>query len=208
VSARVLIVTPDAIESNWSKANLRSIQQESYIEILMSGELIIDRPCWYAIHTNPQQEERTDSNLRRWGVETFNPRIRVRRFDRYTGRPTQVIKPLFTQYIFARFVADSLLHKVSFTRGVRRVVCFGAKPAPIDDTVIDFMRSKLDGEGLIRLSALKEGDNVTINDGNLQGISGIFEWKLKASDRVMILLTTTNYQGHLMVERELLQKVS
>jgi hypothetical protein len=70
------------------------------------------------------------------------------------------------------------------------------------------MRSKLDGEGLIRLSALKEGDNVTINDGNLQGISGIFEWKLKASDRVMILLTTTNYQGHLMVERELLQKVS
>jgi hypothetical protein len=24
----------------------------------------------------------------------------------------------------------------------------------------------------------------------------------------MILLTTTNYQGHLMVERELLQKVS
>jgi hypothetical protein len=58
------------------------------------------------------------------------------------------------------------------------------------------------------LSALKEGDNVTINDGNLQGISGIFEWKLKASDRVMILLTTTNYQGHLMVERELLQKVS
>jgi transcription antitermination factor NusG len=193
VSARVLIVTPDAIESNWSKANLRSIQQESYIEILMSGELIIDRPCWYAIHTNPQQEERTDSNLRRWGVETFNPRIRVRRFDRYTGRPTQVIKPLFTQYIFARFVADSLLHKVSFTRG---------------DTVIDFMRSKLDGEGLIRLSALKEGDNVTINDGNLQGISGIFEWKLKASDRVMILLTTTNYQGHLMVERELLQKVS
>jgi hypothetical protein len=63
-------------------------------------------------------------------------------------------------------------------------------------------------ESLIRLSALKEGDNVTINDGNLQGISGIFEWKLKASDRVMILLTTTNYQGHLMVERELLQKVS
>lgn len=173
----------------------------------MRCEIAIDQLCWYAIHTHPNQEDRTDSNLRAWGVETFNPKLKVRRFDQ-TGRPVQVTKSLFPQYIFARFNANCL-GKVNFTRGVRRVVSFGDRPVPIDEQVIDLVRSKVGEDGFVKIGEdLKAGDNVVVKDGPLQGFSGIFGRKLKASDRIRIMLTTISYQGHMVVEREQLKKVS
>jgi transcriptional antiterminator RfaH len=174
----------------------------------MKDEIPIDRRSWYAIHTHLHQEDRTDNNLRAWGLETFNPKLRVRRFDP-TGRLVHVTQPLFPQYIFARFNADRLLGKVNFTRGVRKVVSFGDRLAPIDEQVIDLMRSKVGEDGFIKIGEdLKAGDNVVVKDGPLQGFSGIFERKLKRSDRVRIMLTTISYQGFMEVEREQLKKVS
>jgi transcription elongation factor/antiterminator RfaH len=174
----------------------------------MRDEIATDRSCWYVIHTHPLQEERTDNNLRAWGLETFNPKLRVKRFDQ-AGRPVHVTKPLFPLYIFARFNADRLLGKVNFTRGVRRVVSFGGWLAPIDEQVIDLMRSKVGEDGFIKIGEdLKAGDNVVVKDGPLEGFSGMFERKLKGSDRVRIMLTTIGYQGHMELEREQLKKVS
>src|SRR5215210_821766 len=96
---------------------------------------------WYAIQTKAQQEDRAESNLRAWGVETFVPRFRARRRGYYAGGATYLIKSLFPRYIFARFDANALLHKVNFTRGVQSVVRFGGTPAPVDDEVLAIMRS-------------------------------------------------------------------
>ena len=178
------------------------------MKCVMRNEIEIDRRCWYAIQTHPQQEERTDSNLRAWGLETFNPKLKVRRSNQI-GRPVHVTKPLFPQYIFARFNANRLLGKVNFTRGVRKVVSFGNRLAPIDEQVIDLMRSKVDEDGFVKISEdLKAGDNVVVKDGLLEGLSGVFERKLKGSDRVRIMLTTIGYQGYMVVDREQLKKVS
>ncbi len=162
---------------------------------------------WYAIHTHPKEEDRATSNLRAWNVETFNPKIRERRFNPFTGTPIYEKKPLFPRYIFARFDAGSLLSKVCFTRGVHRVVRFGDGPVPVEDEIIAFIKARTGEDGLIRLGEqFQPGDDVTVTDGPLRGLNGIFERELKGTDRVTILLRAISYQASIVIEKEHLKK--
>ena len=162
---------------------------------------------WYAIHTKPKQEERADGNLRAWGIETFTPRVTERRYtpDRQVKNE---LKPLFPQYIFARFDARAMLRQVCFTRGIHTVVRFGNdEPTPIDNEIIAIVRSRVGADGFIDLSKkFNAGDRIVIKDGPLKNFVGIFERDVKESDRVMILLSTLKYQAHLLLERELVEK--
>ena len=36
----------------------------------MSIETVVEDGQWYVVHTNPKQEERANSNLIAWGVES------------------------------------------------------------------------------------------------------------------------------------------
>lgn len=158
-------------------------------------------PYWYAIRTRPMQEDRAARNLEAWQVEVFNPRLKERRCNEYTGKPTYLSKPLFTRYIFARFDAGRLLNKVSFTRGVHSVVGFGDGPTRVSDEVIGLIQSQVGEDGFVRIGEeLKSGDPVVITGGPLRGLTGVFDRKMKAADRVKILLTTINYQGHILIE--------
>ena len=96
----------------------------------MSSEIGQETSQWYVVHTNPKQEERADSNLRAWGVETLHPKLKTRRFNEFTGAPTVTTRPLFPRYIFAKFNAREQLAKISFTRGVHYVVSFGDNDPP------------------------------------------------------------------------------
>ena len=175
--------------------------------ILTSNETTNDSPCWYAIYTKSKEEDRADRNLRAWGVETFAPKIRERRYNQYTKVSTFLTKPLFPRYIFARFKAQHLQHKVSFTRGVQRVVNFGGDPVVIDEQIISIIRTRLDDDGYIVIGdEFAVGDSVLIKDGPLAGFNGIFKRGLKDKDRVVILLTTASYQPHVVIEREFIKK--
>jgi transcriptional antiterminator RfaH len=170
----------------------------------MNGE---PRMIWYAIRTHPKQEMRAESNLRAWNLETFAPTYRGTR----RNHPTSInysIKPLFPQYIFARFDLESMLQKVRFTRGVHSVVAFGDSPAPVEDEIISAIKLRLGKDGLIRFDDdLKTNDEVLITDGHFKSICGIFEREMKDSDRVMVLLKTLNYQAHVVVERSMVRKL-
>ena len=162
---------------------------------------------WYALHTHPKQESRADENLRSWNVETFSPKLRARRSNPYGRPPTYVTKPLFPRYIFARFRPAEFLHKVRFTRGVASVVGIGNIPTPIDDQVIEIIKSQSYADSIVKIGdGLKVGSEVVICEGPLKGFTGIFERKMKDSDRVMILLNTVSYQSHIVVERQLIRQ--
>jgi len=164
---------------------------------------------WYVIHTKSRQEERANSNLRAWGVETLNPKVKARRYNQLTGAPSDISQPLFPRYIFARFNAAKQLTKIWFTRGVHDVVCFGESPASVDEDIIEILQSRIDESGFVRTSEeLKRGDKVVIKAGPMRNFIGIFERELKASERIVILLTSVNYQGHLLVGRNLVERVS
>ena len=174
----------------------------------MSISQIIDVPRWYVVYTNPNQENRATENLLAWGVETFNPTLKERRGKLYNQQARCTIKPLFPRYIFARFPI-SLLSKVCFTRGVHSVVCFGGRPAPVDDEIIRIIKSNIGADGFVRIGEeFKFGDRVMVKDGPLAGLIGVFERPLKDSDRVMILLTMVNYQGRVTIDSGQLRKVS
>jgi transcriptional antiterminator RfaH len=161
---------------------------------------VLDLPCWYVVHTHALQEGRAEKNLNMWGIETFNPRLRDRR---------QAIKALFPCYIFAWFNAGLMLHKIGFTRGVRNIVRFNGMPAPVPEEVVDLIRLRVGEDGFVRVcETLRSGDRVVVRDGPLSHLEGIFEKDVNDADRVLVLLTTVNYQSRVIIDRQMLKKVS
>ena len=174
----------------------------------MSGA-IADTLNWYVVHTHPNQEERTDGNLRSYGLETLNPKQRVTRYNQFTGHPSYIARPLFPTYIFARFKFSEVYHRIRFTRGVHSLVCFNNDAVPVDDEIIEVIRLRIGSDGFVKMSEdLKAGDPVVIKEGRFQNLGGVFEREMPDADRVRILLNTVSFQGHIVVNRALVSKVS
>lgn len=164
-----------------------------------------NRSCWYAVRTKPREEDRADINLRTGQVQTFMPKLKEFPTSGY-GR-SYISKPLFSRYIFAHFDANRLLHTVNYTRGVQNVVSFGGKPIPVDDRVINLIKAQVGQDGFIRMDEeFKPGDKVRIDSGPLVNLAGIFERKVKNTDRVRLLLGAVSYHGHVEVQREMVRK--
>ena len=176
----------------------------------MSIEVGDHLPQWYVVHTNPKQEDRADSNLRCWGVETLHPKLKTRRVNEFTGALTYLTKPMFPRYIFAKFNARKQLAKISFTRGVHHVVSFGGQPTWVEDEIIEIIRGRIDENGFVTFGddELKQGDKVVIKAGPLRDFEGVFERELNDSERISVLLTTISYQGRVVVSRDLLERAS
>ena len=173
----------------------------------MSNENVGGYAQWYVLQTKPRQEDRADSNLTAWNIETLTPKLRERRSNPYTGIPMYVIKPLFPRYIFAKFNLSDSFHKVRFTRGVNDIVTFGDGPVPVDDEMIALIRCRMDKDGFVRIGeTLNPGDRVVVKDSPLGNFAGVFERDIHESDRVMILLQTVSYQVHVCVGREFVRK--
>lgn len=164
--------------------------------------------CWYAVHTNPRQEDRATGNLRAWGVETFAPKYRERHLNAYTQEAICSIKHLFPRYIFARFDLG-LLYKISYTRGIRAVVSFGDRPAIVDEAIIALIRSRIDREGFVSIDdGPQPGDAVIVRDGPLKGLTGIFKQEMKEHERVMILLNAVSYQARAVIHKYMVKRMA
>jgi len=143
--------------------------------------------AWYAIYTKPRQEERAATNLHAWGIEIVLPRI-----AQTDGGRT--VRPFFPRYLFAKFHAADMLHKVNQTRGVSRVVSFGASPIVVDSEVVDAIRDHADRNLIVRRrDKFSHGDLVRLSNGPLQEMIGILESHGPETDRVRILLTCVSY---------------
>lgn len=164
---------------------------------------------WYVIYTKNNEEDRAERNLAAWGLETFYPRIKKKQLNEFSGKAIYFSRPLFPRYIFARFNAETLLHKVCNSRGVQKVLCIDNGPVPVDDEIISLIQSKVAEDGFVMLNeTFAHGDEVRIKDGSFRGINGVFDRTMKDKNRVMILMTTINYQASVIVERDLVQRAS
>ena len=62
---------------------------------------------------------------------------------------------------------------------------FNNKPAPVDDEIVELVRSQIGDDGLVKtFDELKAGDEVRINNGRFQIFCGAFERGIPDSDRV------------------------
>jgi transcriptional antiterminator RfaH len=156
---------------------------------------------WYAIHTKARQEYVAVENLERQSFEVFLPLIRQSR--RRRGRWQTVTEPLFPGYLFSRLdlEADNIA-PIRSTRGVTGLVRFGGLPCPVPvDVVEDLQNLQESEEGVICTATLfQQGDRVSICEGPLAGLEGIF---LAASgkERVSLLLDFLGKQQRIDISR-------
>lgn len=166
----------------------------------MTGEDAASRARWYVIQTKRHQETRAEANLQRWAIPTLAPMIREYLPSRKAPLSHRVT-PLFPSYLFARFDADALFAKVRLTRGIQRVVGFGEYATPVDDSIIELLRSRMSENGVIGPPELRPGDQVEMVEGPLRSMTGIFERHLPASDRVVIFLNALGYSARVQLDR-------
>lgn len=167
----------------------------------------VDTLCWYVVHTHRQQEDRTSINLKGCGIETLTPRLWTKKYNEFSGKVSRIAKPLFPNYIFARFRFNESFHKVRFARGVHSLVGIRNAPTPVEDEIISLVRSRIGDDGFVKTDELKAGDEVMITEGRFKSFCGIFEQEMTDADRVRILLNTVSFQPHVVVDRALVTKV-
>jgi transcriptional antiterminator RfaH len=161
---------------------------------------------WYAVYTKPKSEEIVSQKLRQTGIEVYNPKLRLKKYIRNQYR--EVIEPLFPCYIFCRFQTEKYHWMITYTRGVKKIVGDKTNPWPVSEEVIDFLRcQEQDGFVSMRYEDIREDDTVRIAEGPLSGLTGIFKRVIKGTERVLLLLTTIEYQARAIVERASLVKV-
>ncbi|KAA6182309.1 transcription/translation regulatory transformer protein RfaH [Thiohalocapsa marina] len=141
-------------------------------------------PRWYLVQTRPRQAERAEWNLGQQGYQVFHPRLRVERLRR--GRRCQVEASLFPNYLFVRLQrwVDNW-YPLRSTRGVARLVSFGAEPAPVPDALIEQLRCRI-GQ-IPSPPALCPGEAVVIEDGPFRGLDAIFQ-AYDGEQRVLLLI--------------------
>ncbi len=128
---------------------------------------------WYALHTRPRHEKLVVQRLTERGVETFLPL--AREVHRWSDRCKSVEMPLFSCYVFARFVANrSERLQVLRVGGVLGLVGSRGEGIPIPDAQIDAVRTLVQRElPWTAYPFLKIGQRVRIRGGAMDGVEGI-----------------------------------
>lgn len=158
---------------------------------------------WYVVNTKPKNEERASLNIAQGGFDVLAPKLKIRKYKETRFVP--VVEAMFPGYIFAKFDPINDFHLIKYSRGVKTIVHFGDRLVPIQETFIEFIRSRLvDGLAEINRKSFRQGERVIVTNGPFKGLSGIFERELDGKERVAILLEGISYAAKVEIDRGLL----
>jgi transcriptional antiterminator RfaH len=145
---------------------------------------------WYLIYTKPRQEKSALQNLEQQGYQCYLPLLPKEKLRQ--GALALTGEPLFPRYLFINLAQDQDFMAKSWspirsTKGVSRLVWFGAEPAKIDDALVDLLRAYEasaigDPERLYKV-----GERVQLTEGPFAGIEGIYQIA-DGDRRVMVLI--------------------
>ena len=143
---------------------------------------------WYLIHTKPRQEKCALQNLEQQGYACYLPVFPAEKLSQ--GRLTICDGPLFPRYLFIRLEQDSSAKgwgPIRSTKGVSRLVSFGAEPAKVDERLIAWLKTR-EGAGRIQPQRMfVAGEPVRLTEGAFAGIEGIYQMA-EGDSRVMVLI--------------------
>lgn len=145
---------------------------------------------WYTVYSKPQKEEFAESQLRTKGLEVFLPKLLLPN----SGKKRKRIVPLFPNYLFTRININSAEYGyIIWSPGVKRIVSFNGIPAPIDSDIVDYLMKQTNTEGLIPArSNLRVGQEVRIDGGPFDGLTGVIQEPPNAKGRIKVLLRLLN----------------
>jgi transcriptional antiterminator RfaH len=144
---------------------------------------------WYVARTKARLELRAEVHLRRQGFEVYLPQYSRPR--RHAGRTDVVRSPLFPRYLFLHMdLSRSRWHSINSTVGVHSLLCHGGMPAAVPEGVVEELRARESGDGLVSLrslTVLERGKRLRIVGGPLSDRVGVYE-KMTGGERVVLLL--------------------
>jgi transcriptional antiterminator RfaH len=143
---------------------------------------------WYLIYTKPRQEKSALQNLEQQGYRCYLPLLPKEKLRQ--GAVALTDEPLFPRYLFINLAQDFMSKSwapIRSTKGVSRLVRFGAEPARVDDALIGLLRSHearvLDAPERL----FNSGERVLLTQGPFAGIEGIYQMA-DGDRRVMVLI--------------------
>jgi transcriptional antiterminator RfaH len=143
---------------------------------------------WYLIYTKPRQEKCALQNLEQQGYQCYMPLLPKEKLRQ--GALAVRDEPLFPRYLFINLAQDFMAKSwspIRSTKGVSRLVRFGADPARVDDALVDLLRAN-EASVLAEPERLfKAGERVLLTEGPFAGIEGIYQMA-DGDRRVMVLI--------------------
>ena len=174
---------------------------------LPNDPMTYDSRSWYVIQTKPGNEHRVEMNLFHQEIEVFLPLLET--FQYSHAKVLQKIKPLFSNYLFAKLDIDAHYYKVKWTRGVNKILGSGVEPVPMSEKVIQTIRERTVKGNLVKMEEeWREGDPVRINSGPFKELIGVFQKKMSDNGRVRILLNLIGVDVPVQISRWQIKKVA
>jgi transcriptional antiterminator RfaH len=144
-------------------------------------------PSWFCIRSQPSRQNVAAAHLRSFGVDVFNPHMRLRKATRLGVMWRS--EPLFTNYIFARFSLAENHRRVRYAFGVADIVRFGEAPRIVSEVEIEGLRAQWGpSEEFVLEQSVKPGDLVKLSGRLFHGMEAEVLCLLPARQRVKVLL--------------------
>ena len=143
---------------------------------------------WYLIQTKLRQERCDLDNLQWQGYECYFPTMPAEKLQ--LDRLGFVEQALFPRYLFIRLgqgPAAQSWGPIRSTKGISRLITFGATPAKVDDALIALLRNQ---EALVQTEPdrlFKPGERVRITEAPFIDIEGTYQMT-NGDQRVMVFI--------------------
>lgn len=162
---------------------------------------------WYLVHTKPRQEKCALENLQRQGFQCYLPTLPSEKLCQ--GVLTVANEPLFPRYLFIRLGhgdSASSWAPIRSTKGVSRLVSFGAEPAKVADSLIEALCTQEASVQTEPRRLFRPGERVRLTKAPFTGIEGICQMA-DGERRIMVLIELLSKQVRTRVAPTNLRKV-
>lgn len=139
--------------------------------------------AWYLVQCKPRQDSRAEEHLQRQGFTCYRPKLTHEVLHR--GKVQHVDSSLFPGYVFLRLSHDEDWGPLRSTRGVSRIVRFGAHAAVIPDHLLQELKNH--EQNFKPAKPLARGDRIRITEGPFADIEAIF-LTMDGDQRVVLLM--------------------
>jgi len=163
--------------------------------------------AWFLVRSKPRQEAVALANLARQGFESYLPLFAAEKLVR--RKSTVVQEPMFARYLFVRLDTTGQGQSwspIRSTVGVSELVCFGSRPARVDNALIATLREREIAQQASPTTLFAHGDSVRITEGAFAGLEAIYQMN-DAEGRAMVLLDLLSKPVAMTIDAASLRKV-
>jgi transcriptional antiterminator RfaH len=160
-------------------------------DVLGVNFIMVAAGAWAVVNTQPNRERIALENLVRQAFDAYCPFVRRR--VKHARRVDDVLRPLFTSYLFVHFNPQTQHWRpILSTFGVRKLVRFGEQLGFVPDDFVEELRShEIDGEIVHPARSYAVGQRVHVTNAAFSGLVGTII-EMNDKNRLVVLMNLLN----------------